>query len=456
VKQIVWFRRDLRTDDNPALSAPAGEMLPIFILDTEILKHLAPDDRRVGYIIERVIRLKAQLREIGLDLAVFYGAPEAVFEHLGNELGSLRVYASGDGDAYAKARDARVAERVDFCPVHDGFLLRPEHTLKPDGTPYRVFTPYYRSVLPALEGLAHVAPVSPRATLLPFDYEGMRHIKTGERLPFDAASIGFAPAPCDPALHRLPTEVFEAFRSRFAGYETFRDYPEMAHTTRIATALRFGTESIRSLFRRLFELKREGIETAPFMRQLVWREFYHMILHHFPGSETDNFLPVTVAWEANEEAFVAWCTGQTGVPLVDAAMRCLNQTGGMHNRLRMVAASFLSKNLLQDWRLGERYFAALLMDYEASSNVGSWQWAASTGADAVPYFRIFNPWIQAKKFDKDAAFIKRWVPELAGLPAARLHDEGWMAQNGVSGYPRAIVSTKGAKERFSARYHYAK
>lgn len=286
-----------------------------------------------------------------------------------------------------------------------------------------------------------------------FDYDVIHRIQNGKavRLPIAMESIGFE-MPDDVPERRKPTDIFEDFRGKFGGYETFRDFPAIDHTTHIGLPLRFGIQSVREVFGSLFKLQKEGVDTAYFVRELVWREFYNTLFYHFPASETENFQPVSVAWENDDERFAAWCEGRTGVPLVDAGMRELLATGHMHNRVRMVVASFLTKNLLIDWKMGEAWFAKYLLDYEASSNVGSWQWAASTGADAVPYFRLFNPYTQAKKFDKDAGYIKRWVPELAVLAPVKIHDEVWLGAYPVEGYVTPIVSTKGAAERFKACY----
>lgn len=451
----VWLRRDLRLEDNAAFASAKGTVLPLFIFDPAILKGLPAKDRRVAYIFARLLELKKELQSVDLDLALFYGKPAEVFAYLKRRHGVDEVIASGGNSRYGRERDGAVAREVRLHTLHDNFLLNPADVLKKDGTPYRVFTPFYNYVMPVLEGLAgYRQRIDPELAKVAFDYDGIHCIQNGAGVKKAIAmeSIGFVLPEDVPERHK-PTDILESFRGKFGGYETFRDFPAMDHTTRIGLPLRFGIQSVREVFGHLFALRKEGVDTVYFIRELVWREFYNYLFYHFPASETANFQPVSVAWEDDDEHFAAWCEGRTGVPLVDAGMRELAATGYMHNRVRMVVASFLTKNLLIDWKKGEAWFARQLLDYEASSNVGSWQWAASTGADAVPYFRLFNPYTQARKFDKEAAYIKRWVPELAQLAPARVHDEAWLAAYPVEGYPAAIVSTKGAAEQFKARYH---
>ena len=421
MKRILWFRRDLRVDDNRLLTLP-GAVLPIFIFDPVILDPLERNDRRVAFIFDAVLKLKAALQARGLDLALFYGSPEAVFDALGR-IEADEVCASGDYDRYARERDRRVSLKLPFHRLHDTYIFRPDAVLKANGTPYLVFTPFYKQAKTVFrpEHLHEAKAVS--QTLIPFDFDGVLHIEKGKTFPATLASIGFE-AEVPPVAS--PETLWSRFAPTLGDYPTKRDFLSEEATSGLSVHLRFGTLGIRTLLRWVAARKREGIDTEPFFRQLVFRDFYAMLLYHFPHLQERNFR-YTFNGVENDERFQAFCDAKTGVPVVDAGIRQLVQTGRMHNRVRMLCASFLTKDLLLPWQWGERFFATHLLDYDAASNALSWQWSAGTGIDPQPYFRVFNPYTQGKKFDPEGRYVKRWLPEYDAVPAAKLHDEAWLS-----------------------------
>ena len=436
MRRLLWFRRDLRAEDNPLLSLE-GDVLPIFIFDTNILEALERTDRRVGMIHAMVVDLRRQMEALGLDLYVFHGDPAAVIGALQERFGFDEVCASGDFDAYALERDRRVSQILSFNLLHDTYIFRPEEMLKDDGTPFLVFTPFYRA------GRARFTP------------EHLREYARAEQrlLPFDAPpptleALGFAGGS---ELPDPPESLLERFAPKLASYKDDRDRLDRNGTSGLSVALRFGTVSVRAVLRWLVERKHEGIDTEPFSRQLLFRDFYAHMLCHFPDLAWKNF---RYAWNGIEDAerHTAFCEGRTGFPVVDAGVRELVATGNMHNRVRMICASFYTKDLLLPWQRGERFFAAHLNDYDAASNILGWQWSAGTGIDPQPWFRIFNPWLQSRKFDPDAVYIKRWCPELQYAEAKQLHDEAWMAEHAPRGYPKPVVRHKAAAEAALAHF----
>lgn len=411
MRRILWFRRDLRVEDNPLLSYE-GEVFPIFIFDPQILSHLSSDDRRVTFIFHALIRLKKELRAIGLDLAVYYGNPIDVFTKILQLWAFDEVCASGDYDTYARERDRDISHLLPFNFVHDTYIFTPDEVLKNDATPYLVFTPYYNRAksIYRLEHQREFAPADQQ--LIRFDYDTLHKIDgVVETLhPLMIEEIGFIPETLLPHQLLTPQQKLEHFASKLADYSVQRDFMELSATSGLSTDLRFGTLSIRSLLRWLTHQKKKGIDTEPFFRQLIFRDFYAMLLYHFPHLATKNFR-YPFKGIANEDYFKAFCTAQTGVPIVDAGVRQLLETGEMHNRVRMICGSFFTKNLLLPWQWGEEFFAQYLNDYDASSNILSWQWCAGTGVDPQPYFRIFNPATQTQKFDKEGHYIRRWLKE---------------------------------------------
>ncbi|MEJ2467490.1 MAG: deoxyribodipyrimidine photo-lyase [Campylobacterales bacterium] len=430
MRRLLWFRRDLRVDDNPLLEL-GGEVLPVFIFDTNILDPLERTDRRVRMIYAMVSDLKRGLRKIGLDLFVYHGDPVQIIGNLQKKFGFGEVCASGDYDAYALERDRRVSHLLPFNRLHDPYIFRPEEMLKKDGTPYLIFTPFYKAAKARFgtEQLYEYTPVP--QTLLPCD----------AKMP-SLATLGFEG---EARLPEPPDVLLERFAPKLPAYGVQRDRLDLDATSHLSVALRFGTISVRAVLRWLFERRRERIETEPFFRQLLFRDFYAHLLFHFPDLAWKNF---RYGWGGKEdrEKHALFCAGRTGVPVVDAGVRELLATGNMHNRARMVCASFYTKDLLLPWQWGERFFAAHLNDYDAASNILSWQWSAGTGVDPQPWFRIFNPWLQAKKFDPDARYIKRYLPELASLEPKQIHDEAWLLTHDVPGYPHPVVVHKTAAE----------
>lgn len=422
---IFWFRRDLRLEDNAGLyhTLRSGHpVLPVFIFDEDILQHLPrPYDRRVDFIHRSIVRLHDALGKLGSSLLVLHGSPLEVFRQLLSRYDVRAVYTNHDYEPYALQRDKRVgqllSERGIFLHTFkDQCILERDEVLKDDGTPYTVFTPYSRKWLATLTDF--------HLRAYPTEKYFNRLIRTPP-LPIPSLEqIGFQITD----LPILPSEVSDALLRH---YHESRDIPSIQGTSRLSVHLRFGTISIRALARKARPLN------ATFLNELIWRDFYMMILWHFPHVVGGAFRPAydRIAWENNETHFSAWCEGMTGYPIVDAGMRELNATGFMHNRVRMIVASFLTKHLLIDWRWGEAYFAQQLLDFDLSANNGGWQWAAGSGCDAAPYFRVFSPDAQTLKFDPNLKYVRRWVPEFEQFT-----------------YPRPIVDHRWARERAIARY----
>lgn len=399
---IFWFRRDLRIRDNAGLFAALNggmPVLPVFIFDTDILEKLEDkDDRRVSFIHHHLTKLKKELEHTGSSILVKHGKPEDVFTELISTYNVRKVFANHDYEPYARERDENIRQilenkNIEFHTFKDQVILEKDEVIKDDGTPYTVYTPYMRKWKRIFRDNLPLVYPSENLTqqflqCRPFPMPTIRE-------------LGFTPN----KTHFPPKEIS---RETIAGYDKTRDFPGIDGTSRLSAHLRFGTVSIRKLVSLADELN----ET--WLNELIWREFYMMILWHFPSVVSHSFNKEydNISWRNDEEEFRLWCDGRTGFPLVDAGMRQLNQTGFMHNRARMITAGFLTRDLLIDWRWGESYFAGKLLDYELASNNGGWQWAAGTGVDAAPYFRIFNPETQQKKFDSDMAYAGKYIPEL--------------------------------------------
>lgn len=442
MRRILWFRRDLRVEDNPLLSLE-GDILPIFIFDTNILKKLSKDDRRVTFIFNTVMQLKHNLKSIGRDLALFYGKPTDVFTWLLRADSFHDVCASGDYDRYALERDREVSHIIEFTPIHDTYIFIPNEVVKNDYTPYLVFTPFYNKAKTLFNPM-HMAKSNPATQrLINFDTTHLHRIDDREHTlcPITLESIGFEPQILTARQKMTPNEKLEHFASKLSSYPQDRDIMALEGTSGLGTDLRFGTIGVRSVLRWLVEQKKQGINTEPFFRQLIFRDFYAMLLYHFPKLRSDNFRYRFKGVE-NHDTFKAFSTAQTGVPIVDAGVRELLETGEMHNRVRMICASFFTKNLLLPWQWGEKFFAQYLMDYDAASNILSWQWSAGTGVDPQPYFRIFNPYAQTLKFDNKGIYIKQYLPQLRDVTAKFLSDEEMLTQYAISNYPKPIVSHK--------------
>jgi deoxyribodipyrimidine photo-lyase len=426
---LFWFRRDLRLEDNAGLfqALSAGlPVLPFFIFDEEILRKLEDaSDARVTFIYDEMARLKSQLENAGSSLLVNYGKPEIVIRALIDTYKPLKVFTNHDCEPYARERDARVEKLlkghgVDFITCKDQVIFEKSEVVKDSGDPYTVFTPYakkWRSIFQEKEVSAFPSEelTDNFLQVAPFNLPGL-------------SSFGFKRAEAVIPPREINSSVIKE-------YHLTRDFPSLQGTSRLSVHLRFGTISIRHL------VKKTALINGIYLNELIWREFYMMILWHFPLVVNRSFKPLydNIHWRNDEKEFSAWCEGRTGYPIVDAGMRELNQTGYMHNRLRMITASFLTKHLLIDWRWGEAYFAQKLLDYELSSNNGGWQWAAGTGCDAAPYFRVFNPDLQTAKFDPEKKYIRKWVPEFDSEEyTARIVDHSQARNNAISAYKKAL------------------
>lgn len=425
----MWFRRDLRVIDNAALYAAlkaARRVYCVFVYDTEILDVLpSRADRRVEFIVQSVEELGRELAARGGQLIVLHGSARAEIPRLAARLGVQAVYANHDYEPGALARDAAVAQALNpraFLTRKDQVIFEKDEILTQGGTPFSVFTPYKNAWLKKLEPFfVKPYPVDQYAGKLAPAPEKFRTFSLAD-LGFNATNLqtlGIAGGAA------AAQKLFADFAPRMARYRDARNFPAKKGPSYLSVHLRFGTISIRELAHKAWQSVEDGggEGAATWLSELVWRDFYFMILHHHPRVVTRAFKPAydAIRWPNDKTLFEAWCAGRTGYPIVDAAMRQINQTGYMHNRLRMIAASFLVKDLLVDWRWGEKYFADHLNDFDLSANNGGWQWAASTGCDAQPYFRIFNPVTQSEKFDADGAFIRRYVPELARCDARAIH-----------------------------------
>ena len=400
---LFWFRRDLRLDDNKglyeALSAD-NPILPIFIFDTNILNKLDDkEDKRVAFIHETVTQIKSDLNEMGSDLQLFYGDPLTIWKEILEKYDFEKVFYNEDYEPYARERDEKVQELLvskgkPFLPYKDQCIFAKDEVVKKDGLPYTVYTPYKNKWLDRLEP-KDIGSYNTKKFFKNFH-------KTSRSQTVALARMGFKEVDSPFFKRTIKKKIID-------DYDKTRDIPGMIGTSRLGLHLRFGTISIRKCVQIGKELNQTWLE------ELIWRDFFAQVLYHFPKNKKKCFKEKyeNIPWKNDKAEFKKWCEGKTGYPIVDAGIRELNETGYMHNRVRMVTGSFLVKHLLIDWRWGEEYFAKKLLDYDLSSNNGNWQWVAGTGCDASPYFRIFNPETQRKKFDPDLKYIKKWVPEYA-------------------------------------------
>jgi deoxyribodipyrimidine photo-lyase len=399
---IHWFRRDLRLTDNAALYHALSNhypVLPVFIFDTCILSELQDkNDGRVTFIYRALEEIHRDLKRMGSGLKIFHGAPLEVWKQITAIYHVEKIFANRDYEPYAIKRDREIEsflkeKGIAFYLFKDHVIFEPTEVLKDDGTPYTVFTPYSKKWKTKL----NVSCLRP----YPCEQYYNRFLQhTDDSFPA-IGSLGFSFSDIKFPSKTVSTEKLQQ-------YAMLRDIPAAEGTSRLSVHLRFGTISIRQL---VYQANQHSIK---FLNELIWREFYQMILWHFPHVVNKSFKKEfdNIRWRHDEEQYIKWCNGKTGFPIVDAGMRELNATGYMHNRVRMITASFLTKDLLIDWRWGEAYFAQKLLDFELASNNGGWQWAAGTGVDAAPYFRIFNPAEQTKKYDPDLLYVKKWIPEL--------------------------------------------
>ncbi|MCX7550313.1 cryptochrome/photolyase family protein [Xanthomarina sp. F2636L] len=418
---IFWFRRDLRLDDNVGLYHALNDnhpVLPIFIFDPEILDELPKDDARVTFIDQTLQKLKHTLQKTSKsNIAIYKGKPRDVFKNLISKYQIDSIYTNHDYEPYAKERDAEIEtllakENIAFKTYKDQVIFEKEEVVKSDGKPYLVYTPYMKTWKAKFK--TETLKSYPCKSL----YSNLLQIEDAPNVTLK--DLGFQ-------LSTQKVTDFTVNSNLIQTYEATRNFPAKDSTSRLGPHLRFGTVSIREMIQEAIAETNEV-----FWQELIWREFFMQILWHFPETIHRSFKPQydNIKWRNNKQEFQLWCQGKTGYPLVDAGMRQLNQTGFMHNRVRMLVGSFLCKHLLIDWRWGEAYFAEKLHDYEMASNIGNWQWVAGCGVDAAPYFRIFNPTTQIEKFDKDLKYISKWVPEFQELT-----------------YPTPMVDHKEARER---------
>jgi deoxyribodipyrimidine photo-lyase len=417
---IFWFRRDLRLDDNAGLYHALKEgkpVVPVFIFDRNILDELEDkSDRRVEFIHLALQNMQNSLAKLDSTLDVRYGFPKDIYRQLLQDYTIEKVFTNHDYEPYAAKRDKEIADLlkasgVSFHTYKDQVIFEKSEVVKDDGRPYTVFTPYSRRWKATLNDF-YFKSYPGKKFFSNFCKQPAKEIPSLEFMKFKAVGEAFPSG-------KWKEEIIKR-------YTLQRDLPAIQGTSRLSVHLRFGTISIRQLAREA------GALNETFLNELIWRDFYHMILWHFPKvvghafkQEYDN-----IKWRNNDKEFTAWCNGMTGYPIVDAGMRELNTTGFMHNRVRMVVASFLTKHLLIDWRWGEAYFAKKLLDFDLAANNGGWQWAAGSGCDAAPYFRIFNPYLQTKRFDPELKYIRKWVPEFEEF-----------------GYPSPIVEHELARKR---------
>jgi len=444
MKRILWFRRDLRVSDNSLLSL-GGEVLPIFIFDTNILDLLDVNDRRVSFIFDAVVKLKGDLQALGLDLKIYYGKPQEILRHLAS-LGFDEVCASGDYDAYAKQRDLEVSQFIHFRYLSDTYIFKPREVLKEDKTPYFVFTPFYKKALLVLDTKDFSKVEIASHTLHTICYDGIYRLENGNFSECDLAietlafqRVELKQMDLNTKLKSLACKV--PYGCKLATYKLERDFLSLDATSGLSVELRFGILGVRELLRFVQDL--EGSED--FIRQLIFRDFYAYLLFHFPRIENENYKYSFNGIE-DKQKYEVFCSAKTGVPIIDAAITQLITTGEMHNRARMIVASFFTKDLLLPWQWGEKFFAQHLLDYDKASNVLSWQWSAGTGVDPQPYFRVFNPYLQAKKFDKDGVYIKEYLPELLDINPKNLYDEEWLLNAHLLNYPQPIVRHKEASK----------
>jgi deoxyribodipyrimidine photo-lyase len=430
---IIWFRRDLRLEDNAALSYALKEnknVLPIFIFDSEILEKLSDKkDRRVEFIFDSLLKMKSELNKHNSDLLVLHGKPNEIWSKLSSEYAIEAVYTNTDYEPYARNRDKEVentleSKAINFKTYKDHCIFDYTEVLKDDGKPYTVYTPYSKkwksfikddtfNAFPCAANFGHFM------QNVKFEMPSMA------KLGFEKTDVPF------------PKDTVNS--SLIQKYAETRNFPALDATSKLSLHFRFGTISIRDKAKKALTL------SETWLNELIWRDFYMQIMAHFPHAMKGAFKPVydRIEWRNNADEFNAWCEGKTGYPIVDAGMRELNASGFMHNRVRMVVASFLCKHLLIDWRWGEAYFAQKLLDFELASNNGGWQWAAGSGVDAAPYFRIFSPKLQTERFDPKLEYIKKWIPELNTLEYPRpIVDHDFARKRCLEVYKKTLNETK--------------
>lgn len=446
-KSLYIFRRDLRLEDNTALLCALKEsesVLPAFIFDpaqADKTKNEYFSENAFGFMIDSLNELDNELQKLGTHLYVFHGNPVEVITRLIKEESISAVYVNKDYTPFSIKRDSEIQSEcnqqgITFKQFADTLLNEPEDALKQDGKPYTIFTPYWKNA-------SKIFVNAPQINNFNNYYSG--------KISFEEKVI----SPSDNALRikggRPPALNILKNISGLKNYETERDFPSIDGTSKLSAHLKFGTVSVREVY---YEISAKLGDTHPLLRQLYWRDFFHHIAYHFPKvfGHSFNDKYENVKWNSSDALFEKWKNGTTGFPIVDAGIRELNATGYMHNRVRMVVASFLTKDLHIDWRRGEKYFAQQLVDYDPCLNNGNWQWAASTGCDAQPYFRIFNPWRQQERFDAECIYIKKWIPELNDVAPKTIHS---LYKNTLNNYPQPIVEHSEESKEAIARYKAA-
>ena len=459
MKSLCWLRRDLRLHDPAALAAALahGPTVLVFVFDTNILDKLEDkDDRRITFIMECLQDLEQKLQAKGSTLLIRYGRPEDEIPRLAVDLKVSAVFCNRDYEPYAKNRDSQVEKAlksrgIAFHQFKDSVVFEKSEVLNGAGAVFKVFTPYKNKWLETFEAqdkviadykcvLKNLIPLKEKKNVLDHDWY---------------RDIGFVKNPSMfPGGEKAGLKRLKSFADSLDDYEEQRNFPALPGTSYLSVYIRFGAISVRDMLRLATSSRTSGAKT--WLSEIIWRDFYQMILDAYPHVADQAYRPEyeKIRWLGKEEHFKAWCEGRTGFPIVDAAMRCLNQTGTMHNRLRMIVASFLCKILLVDYKKGEAYFARKLLDFDLAANNGGWQWSSSSGTDAQPYFRIFNPYTQSEKFDAEGTFIKKWCPELKDLGPKDIHRPDLPLMS--HGYPEPIVEYEKNRERALLMYSVVK
>lgn len=451
---IIWLRRDLRLDDHFAFRSANdidAKILPIFIFDKEILKNFRnKNDKRISFLIDRIKFLNKKLEKHNVQILTLHGNPVQILSDLIKNLKPTHLIAAAGYEAYDIDRDQKVSdickkENVNFLTQNDHLIFPPDTVLKNDGTPYEVFTPYSRKLYQQINDTTYaeykVKEYAPWKITLPAIFDNSQ-LNLNDNVNTVLNQIGYEYIKYDPWNIEFENTHVKKFISNLSTYQKNRNFPHLQSTSQFSPYLRFGFISIRQCLR----ISMGNPEAYTWISELIWRDFYAMALFFYPEcqSQERNKKYRSLEWNKDKNLFEKFSNGQTGYPIVDAAMRQLKEIGWVHNRCRMIAASFLTKHLLLDWRMGEELYSQYLMDYELSSNVGGWQWAASTGFDAQPYFRIFNPYLQSKKFDPEGLYIKKYVKELKNVPAKYIHEP--KKYDSSLNYPDPIVNHEIARK----------